>query len=479
MSLHTAQARAEARQADVQRQVDDESALQRLAALPAIEYDRTRRAEAKRLDIRPATLDQEVASRREKPAEPEAPTLFAELEPWPSPVDGAALLDALAASASRYLALPDYADAVLALWVVFTHTIEAAEASPILAVTAPEKRCGKTTLLDWLSRLVARALPASNITAAAMYRAVEKWKPTLLIDEADTFLAQSDELRGIINSGHTRRAAFVIRNVGDEHEPYRFSTWGAKAIAMIGTLKDTIADRSIHIAMCRKLPHERIESMRDAGDHFTSLARQVVRWSQDHVGDIKAARPAMPGGLHDREIDNWHTLIAIADTAGGDWPARARQAAAALSGHHDDGSVNTELLADIRKVFEDRQVDRITTAELIEALVQDDESPWPTYNRGKLISARQIGKRLRGFGVTVNQAIRIGTTVAKGYRLEQFSNAFKCYLPASVTRLQPSNGAALSDFASVTSDPDVTDEKEPKPSNGAACNPVTDTTEVY
>ena len=196
------------------RFVDDGADLQRLAALPPLAYDRVRNEEAKRLGVRTSTLDQVVAKRREQPVETDGlPELFARVEPWPSEVDGAALLDDLADSARRFVTLPEHADVVLALWTVFTHTIDAAEVAPILAVTAPEKRCGKTTLLQWLSSLVCREMPASNITAAALFRAVEKWHPTLLVDEADTFLAKSDELRGIINCGHTRRSAFVIRTV--------------------------------------------------------------------------------------------------------------------------------------------------------------------------------------------------------------------------------------------------------------------------
>jgi putative DNA primase/helicase len=79
---------------------------------------------------------------------------------------------------------------------------------------------------------------------------------SLLVDEADSFLGEKEELRGILNSGHTRDAAYVVRTVGDEHEPRRFSTWAAKAVAMIGHLPDTLADRSIIIPMRRRAPGE-------------------------------------------------------------------------------------------------------------------------------------------------------------------------------------------------------------------------------
>ena len=52
----------------------------------------------------------------------------------------------------------------------------------------------------------------------AIFRVVELQRPTLLIDEADTFLPENEELRGILNSGH-RQGGSVIRTVGEDFEP--------------------------------------------------------------------------------------------------------------------------------------------------------------------------------------------------------------------------------------------------------------------
>ena len=186
--------------------------------------------------------------------------LFPELDPWPEAVDGAALLDDLAKVAARYVGMAKADIRALALWVVFTYAIYHVSIAPYLAVTSPDKRCGKTTLLGLLARLVRRPLSTSNLTAAALFRSVDLWEPTLLIDESDTFLRNSDELRGVLNSGHTRLSAYVLRTTGDTHEPRRFSTWCAKAIAIIGELPGTLADRAIEIPLKRKLPGEKVES---------------------------------------------------------------------------------------------------------------------------------------------------------------------------------------------------------------------------
>lgn len=145
-------------------------------------------------------------------------------EPWAESVDGARLLDGMAAAVGRFLSASDEVFKAVALWAVYTFAYDLFDTSPLLAIVSPEKRCGKTTLLTLLQGLVPRHLSIANITAAALFRTVEKYRPTLLIDEADSFLTNNEELRGVLNSGHRRATAFVIRTVGDDHEPRRFTT---------------------------------------------------------------------------------------------------------------------------------------------------------------------------------------------------------------------------------------------------------------
>jgi len=43
-----------------------------------------------------------------------------------------------------------------------------------------------------------------------VFRHIEDERPTLLIDEAITFISDDEEMRGVLNSGHTKAAADVI-----------------------------------------------------------------------------------------------------------------------------------------------------------------------------------------------------------------------------------------------------------------------------
>ncbi len=455
-----------------------EAVLNELAALPPVEYDQRREETRKRLGVRVSTLDAEVAKRRPATeSDTDTTDLFSDPEPWPDPVDGAALLDALAASFTRYVVLPDGAADALALWVVFAHAHDAAQVSPIMAVVSPEKRCGKTTCLTIIQALAPRALPTANITPAALFRTVEKWGPTVIIDEADTFLRDNDELRGILNSGHARASAFVVRTVGDNHEPRHFRTWAPKAIAFIGAMPDTLADRAITARLRRKRPDETVERLRlDRMGALTVLNRQAARWTADNFEALYAADADVPAELHDRAADNWRTMLAIADLAGGGWPGRARETARVVSSD-DNGEMSgaVMLLADIRAIMSDPTVDRIVSVDLVRALVAMEDRPWPEWKRGHPITTRGVARLLARFEIRP-QTFRVDVhTTAKGYRREGFKDAFSRYLPdPSVTPSQPLSPVAFSENPSVTPPPNVTDENGRKPAENKECYRVTD-----
>src|SRR5690606_30812926 len=231
-------------------------------------------------------------------------------------------------------------------------------------------RCGKTVMLGVLARLSCRPLTVSNIAPAALFRSLELWSPTLLIDEVDAFLSEHEEARGILNAGFTRDSAFVIRCTGDDHTPTRFNVWGAKALCGIGKIADTLADRSIPLRLRRKLPGERTVKIRHADPAaFAELTGKLARFAIDNREAIRTARPAEVDGLNDRANDCWEPLLAIAELAGGNWPRMARLAAATLHGLEEDTpSIGAELLASIRDVFDNRRADRLSTADLLATL---------------------------------------------------------------------------------------------------------------
>lgn len=447
------------------------SDVETLAHLPPLEYDKIRGAAAKAQGIRTATLDAEVKKLRSAEDKAEARgVVFDEPNPWPEFVDGAELLETISKILRQFVIMPSAAYTACALWTLHSWVPNAARVSPILAIVSPEKRCGKTTLLEVEAALVRRALPASNITAAALFRAVEQFEPTLLIDEADTFLRNSDELRGVLNSGHRRRSAYVIRAVGDEHTPTQFRTWAPKAIALIGKLSPTLADRSITISLSRRGPGETVNRWRD--ESFHELRRKLTRWAVDNEAILAEARPELPEGLHDRALDNWEPLFAIGDAAGGKWPERARSAAHALTGDIDE-SAPTMLLADVRRIFDALTTDTIASGGLCESLAAIESRPWPEWRQGKPITPRQLARLLAPFGI-VPGTKRLGSATFKGYSRTQFEDAWTRYLAPCVTTSQPTGSGSSRDKVSDTRREVVTDGKTLKSTSDKGCDGVTD-----
>lgn len=393
-------------------------------------------------------------------------------EPWPEPVDVAKLLNDIATVVRRYVSLPskEAADAV-ALFSVNAHAHDAGDVSPILCANSALKRSGKTTLLSVLSALFPRSLFTSNISPAGIFRIVQEFKPTLLVDEADTFLKLSEEIRGLLNSGHTRKSAVTVRLVGDNHEPRTFSTWCPKAIALIGKLPDTLADRSITITMKRKTRREetyrfRVRKLND----LAPLCRQAWRWAKENMEALTHADPVVPDELDDRAADNWRPLLAIADLAGMDWPARARKAAKALSSDdtRGDSEEGVLLLADLKTIFEQaaetqkKQVPQLASKDIVNALIVLDERPWGDWRHGKPLTARHLARLLEPFGIKPDVLWIGGTkTSIRGYKLEECKDAFLRYLtiyPKDPKDLN--NDRDLDDNSIRKEPPSLTDTKQ-------------------
>jgi len=376
-----------------------------------------------------------------------------EVEPWPEPVDGKALLDEIAATLPRFVVLGKWVIEAVCLWVVHSYAFELRDVTTYLGIESPQPRCGKSTLLDVLERLVNRALRAANISPSAFFRAIAETDPTLLIDEGDTFL-HTDELKGILNSGYQRGGAYVMRvsneaissgAAGGEGEAsgqgagtnggagvpsrlVRYSCWCPKAIARIGRLPQTLADRCIVFVMQRKLPSERCERLKNLNGE--TLRRKCARFVLDNAEAIRRAQPKVPEELNDRAADIWEPLLAVADLAGGDWPERARRAAVGLSARAQEADPMGSFLMDIFEYFVRSGKDRIFTRVLTEWLKLSEDRPWMALMKGKAVTGRWVAQQLQGYGIRP-KTMRIGEERAKGYEKQDFLEAFRRYIPKS------------------------------------------------
>jgi putative DNA primase/helicase len=455
---------------------DSDTEIARLAGLARIQYARERKAAAKSLGVGVSELDAAIREERKESTRGQGkPLSLPEPEPWAEPVAGQELLSDLIAGLRRYMVMDENETTATALWIVHCHALEAFNVSPRLAITSPEKGCGKTTLLDILGVMVPRPLSTANTGVAPVFRAIEMAQPTLLIDEADTFVRENNELRGILNSGH-RKGGHVLRTVGEDHEPRMFSTWSPLAIAMIGRLPDTLEHRSISVRLRRRRPGETVTLFRiDRTDELERLARMAARWAIDNVGALSAADPVIPSILNNRAQDNCGPLLAISDQIGGEWPNIVRRAAEdmAATASGNDQSVGVMLLTDICDIFRIKGTDRLSSEDLLASLISRDDRPWPECKNGKPMTKAGLAHRLNKFGIIPENIRFAGTGVLKGYHLHRFEDAFSRYLPAqTATPVQPNNDGGFSQNQTATHESPVALSNCEKPLQHSDCSDV-------
>ncbi|MFG2694837.1 DUF3631 domain-containing protein [Kitasatospora sp. NPDC048407] len=377
----------------------------------------------------------------------------------PEPEDGAALLDAVEAHHRRFNVFPSEAAYVaVVLWDAHTHLLDCFESTPRIAFLSPEPGSGKTRALEIIETLTPRPILTTDVSPAALFRSVcdPEARPTVLFDEIDTTFgpkaAGNEDLRGLINSGH-RRSGVVLRCVGDGNTQtvQPFPVYAALAMGGLGDLPDTIMSRSVIIRMRRRAPNEKTEPFRErihaAEGH--ALRKRLATWADTVRGSLNDVWPELPDGISDRPADVWEPLLAVADAAGGHWPARARAACVQLvnaAKANDKGSVGIRLLTDLRDIF--AGAERLLSADLLSKLAELDDAPWADLD-GKPITARALARMLGDYVTADNDPIKprnIKTgpkSSAKGYYASDLADAWLRYCPP------PSQEAATSATAAT------------------------------
>jgi hypothetical protein len=380
---------------------------------------------------------------------------------YPDPLaeDGAALLDEVRVTLLRFVAFtsPEHADAVT-LFVAATHAQPVWEHATRLVIKSPLKQCGKTRLQEIISGLAHQVLRTVNISSAALVRSIDAHDPpTLLLDEADSVFAtrkgerseKAEDLRGIINSGHSRDWPYIRWDVATRSRE-ACPTFAMAVIGGIGDFPDTIEDRAIVLPMRRRAPGETVQQYRTKRVVPTlhELRDRLHAWVRGHLDDLGDADPDLP--VEDRPADVWQPLVAIGDAAGSDWPDRARKACMVMTGavEPDEATASERLLADLDAVFHDatandlfdEPVPHLSTTVILRRLNALDESPWGDWY-GKPFTARDLAKMLRPYGIKSN-TVRTGDETAKGYRRGDLVDVWRRYVHEPSTA--PSQGSQAS-----------------------------------
>jgi len=359
----------------------------------------------------------------------------------------ASLLDEIENFISIYVNLEAYQRVAITLWVAHTWVFDCFDTTPYLIITSPEKRCGKSRLLEVLEYLVFNPQRVAHTSAAALFRSIEKEGPTLLFDELDAVFSKhssgNEDLRGLLNAGY-RRGADITRCAGDTFEVAKYSTYCPKALAAIKDLPDTIQDRGIPIRMKRMLRDTKVKRfrMRPVRKEVQPIQEKLSDWSRFTVIDLEKTPPELPEELNDRAQDGWEPLLALAELAGPEWTRRAHNAAIDL--HTKEARTENEtrgitLLGDIEKIFDtacakhreqlcdytcDRpsRYRRLPSKMLVEKLAKLPES------ESGALTARSLAGLLKEFGIKSKQYRDEGGNNTRGYKKDDFKDAFARYL---------------------------------------------------
>jgi hypothetical protein len=407
----------------------------------------------------------------------------------PAPSPAALILDTLVRSANRFVVLPKWVPEVVALFTLHTYAWELRDITAYLAIESPRHRCGKSTLLHFLARVVNRPEGAAHISSPAFFRTIQRTRPTLITDQTEEIFKKNNILCGILNASYSRELAYVVRviprskkhhgkggkpqpaylpidslelssfssaqdggldaeiknqkskienPVDDPFKPAadapdsdvaRYCCWCPKVMAQVGHFPETLADRCIVITMQRKTRTEKTERLRRFKKaEADEIRRQCAEFVRQHRDEIANAEPDIPEALNDRAGDVWEPLFVLADLAGGDWPQKARQAAIALSGDDQATNVVSTLLLDCFLIFTEHKAERMFTRDLVQRLNALPNRPWRELLKGKdkLIDDLWLAKQLRPFGI-VPTTIWIGQQAARGYLHDAFLEPVRRY----------------------------------------------------
>jgi hypothetical protein len=409
------------------------------------------------------------------------------LESWLGPAppgvvvrEGAEVLDEVAGFLSRFTVFPDeHCVPTVALWMAHTHAVDAFYITPRLVLDSAEPGSGKTRVLEVAALLTASPEMTISASPAALFRLVAAGPITILFDEVDAIFnatgGTNEDLRALLNAGY-KRGATVARCVGDAKamKVQRFPVFAPAALAGIaGNMPDTITTRAVTVHMRRRRVDQTVEPfrLRTVEPQAAPLREQLAAWMASILDRVGGVAPTIPDGVTDRAAEVWEPLLAVADAAGGHWPATARAACThfVLRNGSEVRSIGVRLLADLRALYTRHGAERLPSALLQAELREMDESGWADLD-GRPLDARRMAKELGRYGVRVTTYKQNGQAF-KGYTVHPtdkppqlgLADAWSRYLPADTHPTQLGNcgnfgnraGQTVTHLRPVT-DPSVT-----------------------
>ncbi len=371
-------------------------------------------------------------------------------EVYKGEVDAVNLLNEIHDNLNKYLTLPPHAATVMTVWVLYSYLIDVIYVMPYLCINAPEKQCGKSLVLEVLSKLAKKSYITTKISAATLYRFMEQYKPTLLIDEADTFIKSDPDMQNALNAGYIRGNCALKTSSDKDHKIEKFDASGAKvitAINAINVLPDTVIDRSIIIKLKKKTEDEKtVRYRRQAINNpnhpiyksfaiirskLLKLAEDIKERVEDKFLDVNFFNTFDVYGVSDRMKDNWEPLLVIASIIGGDWYTNSLKAFDEISKIEiPQETIHSNLLCDIYKLVKGKLSDKvnISTKDLIKELCESlPDSNWNDFKFGKPLNEKDLNRLLGFYELKSRKIHNKCSKDFRGFYFKDFEDCFNRY----------------------------------------------------
>ena len=368
--------------------------------------------------------------------------LSAELVPlwenvkWARQHDLETALDEVEMNLRREVVMGEAERIATVLWIAHTYVYGAYKMTPRAFVTSGDPGCGKSTLLNCIAQMSNGGIYLTGATISHLGRVRREKGPdlTITLDQLDNQFDENAATTGplidrLIAGAERGSKIGLSEKINGNWTPVEVDISFPMALAKISVLPSAaLRSRCIIIQMHPATAEEAAKLIaRARGCADPNIRPLLAKVMRRVASDLATAKPSMPPKLINRGADKWRPLFAIAEAAGGDWPARALAAANELESDEEERPPHLTMLSKVATITRDWPHPVIFSDELDKALLKFGMSGSPTRWGAKPLSAKERANILKLVGVKPKPLWRDGKQL-RGYRIADIREAAEKYL---------------------------------------------------
>lgn len=365
-------------------------------------------------------------------------------------VDAPALLNEIEKFILDRMVLPPDASIIITLWILQTYFMDWIYTFGYLGINSPEKQCGKSLILKLLRAFVKNGYQTTQISAPTLYRFIEEYKVTLLIDEFDSLKSDKD-MANALNAGYERGNSALKTNMDKGGAIEKYDPFCAKVLCGINLtdkIPDSTISRTIIINLKRKYTNDIKSRFRSSANlnpehpeykYLEKIRCKLLKIAEDNKDEFKRIVDNFDANycddffkdfeaVSDRVRDNYEHLVILAKLVGGGWYDKLKEAFKSYSKVEFNNKTDHErLLFDIYKIIEHSfsGKESVGTTELLDKLLKMSESGWNEYKFGKPLNLTTLANLLRPYHIKSERISR--NPDKQGYKLEKLKDTFDRY----------------------------------------------------